>query len=273
MSTVAEKSAARRAKILARSKDRMATVTGGMSASALPEDESASAEPLSDERAALELEKALEMLGHAADTPTGEAAAATKPATAAPAAAPPAASPRQSAAPAPVAVADPHEFLSSADAADFSPPPSPTSDRHSQQLSFAFSNAASASASAAARRRAMKDAAAYSTDVVLPPLASPLTLWLRRFPSQLRSIPPTRGLTVLAVTVCAVLAATGAVAGGMEWLLLIELLAFSATFLTEQLAAKKKVRPSKNKRREERRRVNWEMKERFLRISFYSSFF
>lgn len=247
MSSAAERAAARRAKILARSSERMGVVTGGMPSSSLPSP-SPSAEPLSREESERELERALELVAQQ-HTPTVAAAAApsskpegkgetpasedTDPAAAAPSAA---------------AVPDPHEFLSAAEAKEFSAatqPLSPSSSSMDSLLaSSSFERAAAASASgassaslSAARRRHMREASHY--DVSLPPAPSSFALWRRRVSFTARSISPVRALCVAAVVLVAFLAGLGFVESALGWLLLIEMLAQSTSFLIEKRATPK----------------------------------
>lgn len=230
MSSIADKSAARRAKILARSKDRMATVSGGVTntnntTQTTTTTTTTEEEALSREAAAAELERALDAID------AGEVQLTAKPAAAATADSAPAAAPRP--APAPInVVADPHEFLSAADATEFSPPPSPSAD---SQLA-AFSPFGGFAAMAAARKRKRE---AEQLDIAPPPVVSPITAWKNRLIGHAKKTAPVRAITVCLVMVIGVLAGLGQVDGGLVWLVTIEALAVAIGYGME-IATKKK---------------------------------
>ena len=243
MSSRAEKAAAMRAKILARSKDRMATVTGMPSTpaaeSAASEDNASSASSvaapapaassasssLSAEDAAAALDAALDEVA-ATPIPKASGASSDLPSTA------------------PVA-ADPHEFPSALEVAASQTRRDPDADFNAfaQQLMMAqpapASSEPSAAVRAAARRRAKDAAAASSLDTPLPPAHSPLVLWQARVTALLRSTPPLRMATVLGVVLAGALAGLGYLEGGFGWLILVQLIAQSTAFVIDQLTKSK----------------------------------
>jgi hypothetical protein len=279
MSTVAEKAAARRAKILAKSADRMKTVTGGMMPSELP---SASPEELATARAnaAAELDRALEEM----DAPTTTTAKKPQPASVELSRQ----SQPSSSSTTTIEHADPHEFLSAEDAEDFSPPDSPSP--HSSMQPFGLlqrggvggtpmsSDPFAALASLGAMggsgmgdpfggmggfggggfggpmdplsllnavRKRKQDAAASSMDLGPPPPAvHPLTAWKRRVLATAKSTSPARALTVLLVLLVAALSAFGHVESGLAWLVVIEIGSLSVKLVQEKLTTAKTSKPA-----------------------------
>lgn len=237
-----------RAKILARSKDRMATVTGMPStpSAATNEDAAASADSaagssssaaaapsssLSAEDAAAALDAALDEMG-STPNPAPVAAVASSDA------------PSTSAADASTPVADPHEFPSALEMRAAQTPRGPDADFNAfaQQMmtmqQAPVSSEPSAAVRAQARRRAKDAAAASSLDMPLPPAHSPLVLWQARVSALLRSTPPLRMATMLGVVLAGAMAGLGYLEGGFGWLILVQIIAQSTAFVLEMFSKK-----------------------------------
>lgn len=239
-----------RAKILARSKDRMATVTGTIAhagahdeAPAAADSAAAAAAPASSSLSAEESAAALDAaLNEISATPNAEKATVS---AAAPAVDASAASTSSASAAASTPVADPHEFPSAVELQQQRQQHEADADddfnRFAQMMQQApKSSTPGAGAQAAARRRAREAAEASSVlSMPLPPAHSPLVLWQKRVLSQLQSTPPLRMATVSAVLLAGVLAGLGYLEGGFGWLLLVQIVSHSTAFILQHLQSRK----------------------------------
>jgi len=206
--TAAERAAARRAKILARGKERMATVTSGMSASQLP---CASASPdttMEDQR--VEAENRAKLLEQTL------AEMEVKPAHAP--------------ARASMSTATAHDATSSTDSPPLTPLNAATLPDASTSLLSAVGDAISTASSSSMRRRAAKSSSTADSSLVdpgaLPPPPSSLQQWQRRVRTQWESTNRSRVLITFVTVTLALLGGVGWIDGAMGWLLCIQLLAF-----------------------------------------------
>jgi hypothetical protein len=243
MASRADKAAAMRAKILARSKDRMATVTGVPTPTHATQSESEASEiaapsaaaPLSAADADAALEAALSEMGN---TPAASVAPSAN--------APPSSVAEVSATPV-EQFADPHEFPSSDELAARSHALSPASSGGADSdLAFqSFAQALSASQQQAQqpsyRRRQKASAAAAASTLDLPQVGSKSSLarWKGRVSEQIHETPIVRILTVIGVLGTGVAAGLGHLEGGVGWLLLLQLLAHSSSYLYARITQPK----------------------------------